>query len=445
MAQTRAPRWLLEPFEYQGENVMKNSPKACSARPARDEGAGRTFVRRQFLRGSGAALGLLAAGAPAIAQAPRRLTLALARLPFGTTASILPLIMREQRLLERAGIAAGYEITAEWSDFPTGGPIAQGLVAERVDIGPIGITPLLNLLINRQAVAPFAIAEGRLKFLLAVRRGSPIRKLEDLRGKTVATIVGTDYQFSFAAMLAAAFGTADARSVAINFVNVGTPAQLALVPQGSDAAIAHAQPFYKAEAEVGTLAVVNSYGTTESHYSGPLGEGAGHLLPQAQSSPFWPEGIYGHRAFWVVREKILQEHPKVVTAFAVALQQALAQLRTMGADAGGALAQRDWEVPPARARVMVEDDLLWRRTWAFLTEGDARVMWTQTNTMIENRVVNPREPFTWQRLKEAFTKTGQASREAWEALGRTPGDSVFQERGQDFRGLPTWDAERWGN
>ena len=59
--------------------------------------------------------------------------------------------------------------------LPSGGPIAQALVAQKVDIGPIGVTPLLNLLLNNQKVTPLAVAEGRLKFVIAVRDGSPVQ------------------------------------------------------------------------------------------------------------------------------------------------------------------------------------------------------------------------------------------------------------------------------
>ena len=34
--------------------------------------------------------------------------------------------------------------------------------------------------------------------------------------------------------------------------------------------------FLKANAEIGTVGIMNSFGYTEAHYKGPAGEGAGH-------------------------------------------------------------------------------------------------------------------------------------------------------------------------
>lgn len=404
--------------------------------------------RRDFLKMAG--VGVLAGSAatlgfgsvPAQAQT-QKLTVSMARLPFGTAASILPIVMREQKLFEKAAAEQGYELTVSWSDFPSGGPIAQALVAQKVDFGPIGVTPLLNLLLQGQKVSPIAVAEGRLKFVIAVRDGSPIRKIEDLKGKTVALIVGTDYQFSLASMLSAALGTASLTELGIKPVNVGTPAQLAAVPQGADAAIAHAQPFVKAQIELGSRAIANSYGYTEDYYDGPLGKGAGHLLTHAKSSPFWPESVYGHRAFWVVRDQVLAEHPKIVTAFLVSLQQAADLARKMSLRDAAALSAGDWGVPPERATNMVEDDLIWRRGWVFPTEGDVTMMWRQTQLVIDAGVIKPREPFTWDKLKATFAGGAAPVRGAWEKLGRQPSEAELTDTRSDLRGLPIWEADRW--
>lgn len=410
----------------------------------------RDLSRRTMLKGAAAASALAASSGvpgllrvvPAIAQG-QQLSLPMARLPFGTAASLLPLIMTEDQLFQKAAAAQGYDVNVEWADFPSGGPIAQGLVAEQVAFGPIGVTPLLNLLVNNQPVAPVAVAEGRLKFVIAVRDGSPIRNMEDLRGKTIALVVGTDYQFSLASMLAAGLGTAFFDELGIKLVNVSTPAQLAAVPQGADAAIAHAHPFLKAKTELGSKAIANSYGYTEDYYSGPLGEGAGHLLKGAESSPFWPESIYGHRAFWVVRSPILQEHPKLVTAFVVALHEALDRLNEMGSTKGAELAVEDWGVPADVGKTLVEDDLVPSRGWLYVTEGDVRMMWRQTQLVIDNGVIKPREPFTWERLVETFSAASDPVKAAWQARGEKPPIAEMADMSKDLRGLPVWESANW--
>jgi ABC-type nitrate/sulfonate/bicarbonate transport system substrate-binding protein len=405
--------------------------------------------RRTVLRTAAAGAGALVAGAgqvrlatPAIAQTTK-LAISVARLPFGATASMLPVLMRDKQLVEKAAAEQGYDLTVSWSDFPSGGPIAQGIVAQKIDIGPIGVTPLLNLLLSDQEVTAISVAEGRLKFLIAVRKDSPIHTMDDLKGKTIAMIVGTDYQFSLASMLQAGLGTASFSELGIKPVNVGTPAQLAAVPQGADAAIAHAHPFVKAQLELGSRAIANSYGYTEDYYEGPLGKGAGHLLPHAKSSPFWPESIYGHRAFWVVRNPILKEHPKVVTAFLVAQQRALDDLRKKSPQSAAALSQADWGVPADKATALVEDDLLWRRGWVFPTRGDVEMMWRQTRLVIDQGVIKPRAPFTWDKLRQTFTGGADIVKAAWTATGSNPDEKVFTATDADLRGLPVWEAQRW--
>jgi ABC-type nitrate/sulfonate/bicarbonate transport system substrate-binding protein len=378
----------------------------------------------------------------ALAQA-QKMSLSMARLPFGTAASILPRIMTDNGLFQKAAATHGYDLDVEWADFPSGGPIAQGLVAEQVRFGPIGVTPLLNLLVNNQPVSPIAVAEGRLKFVIAVRDGSPIRNMEDLRGKTIALVVGTDYQFSLASMLVAGLGTANYDELGIKLVNVSTPAQLAAVPQGADAAIAHAHPFLKAKAELGSKAIANSYGYTEDYYSGPLGEGAGHLLKGAESSPFWPESIYGHRAFWVVRNEIVEEHPKLVTAFLVALHEALDHLNEIGPEKAAELVAKDWGIPPGEGKTLVEDDLVPGRGWLYVTEGDVEMMWRQTQLVIENGVIKPREPFTWEKLVATFSAAADPVRAAWEARGSRPSQQEIADTTKDLRGLPVWESANW--
>lgn len=406
--------------------------------------------RRTVLKAGATMAGLLATGGAASLLASRsaraanqQLTVSMARLPFGTCASIVPLIMAKNGLFQKAAAEQGYDLTVNWSDFPSGGPIAQGLVAEQLDFGPIGVTPLLNLLVNDQPVTPIAVAEGRLKFLIVVRKGSPIRNMEDLRGKTVALVVGTDYQFSLASMLSAALGTANLQELGIKLVNVSTPAQLAAVPSGADAAITHAHPYLKAKVELGTEAIANSYGTTEDYYSGPLGEGAGHLLKNAESSPFWPESIYGHRAFWVVRNKILAEHPKLVTAYVVAANQAVDMMKEIGSTAAAELPAVDWGFPADIGKTLVEDDLVIRRGWEYPTEGDVQMMWRQTQLVIENGVIKPRQPFTWDHLKEVFSAAAEPVKAAWEARGEKPSIEEMSDTSKDLRGLPIWQSSEW--
>jgi hypothetical protein len=91
---------------------------------------------------------------------------------------------------------------------------------------------------------------------------------------------------------------------------------------------------------------MNSFGYTESHYKGPAGEGAGILLESVKKSPFYPDGYYLHRSFWISSDKLVKAEPGVVTAFAMAQQDAVAKLSAMDAGAVSELARKYWELEP---------------------------------------------------------------------------------------------------
>jgi hypothetical protein len=66
------------------------------------------------------------------------------------------------------------------------------------------------------------------------------------------------------------------------------------MPDGMDAAIAIYPAFLKAQAEIGVVGIMNSFGYSEAGYDGPAGKGEGHLLPGAKKSKFFPDGSEAH-------------------------------------------------------------------------------------------------------------------------------------------------------
>jgi ABC-type nitrate/sulfonate/bicarbonate transport system substrate-binding protein len=385
-----------------------------------------------------------AAAEPTKAEAaaePTKLTLRIGRFPYGAGAAFVTAYMRDEKLVEKAGAELGYDLTVEWSEFPTAVPVTQALAADKLDIGPMGSTAGLNLINNDQPVTPISNAEGHFKVLLVTRPDSGVRSLEGLKGKTVATIVGSDLYNILGQMLLGTFGTAEPEEAGVGIVNVDTPAQLAAVPQGADASIVTLPSFLKAEEEVGTVPVVNSYGYTESYYKGELGEGAGILLPAAEKSVFWPEGFYGHRALFVARDAIIQEHPKAVAAFLIAQQRAIAELSQWDPADAAALSEADWGLPAEKGKQIVENDLLMTRGWSFLTEGDANILYLQTELLAKNEVFE--EPMSWDKLKTYLAKSGEAAKIAWEALGEKPSMEVMLDTSKDNRGHPTWETDQW--
>ena len=114
--------------------------------------------------------------------------------------------------------------------------------------------------------------------MLATRKDSPIRNIADLKGKTVGALLGGDPYNVLSQMLRFELGNPDPKAFGITVVNTPTQAQAATIPTGMDAAVVIHPAFLKAQKELGTVGIMNSFGYTESHYKGPAGDGAGNLL-----------------------------------------------------------------------------------------------------------------------------------------------------------------------
>jgi aliphatic sulfonates family ABC transporter substrate-binding protein len=132
---------------------------------------------RRALLGAGVAAGL-ALAAPAVlrAAAPDRL-----RMGFQRTGPIL--VTRQQRMLEAL---VGPRGTVEWHEFPSGPPLLEAMAAGAVDFGMTGeAPPVFAQAAGADIVYAGAVPEpGRTSGLL-VHADSPIRTLEDLRGKRI--------------------------------------------------------------------------------------------------------------------------------------------------------------------------------------------------------------------------------------------------------------------
>ncbi len=120
-----------------------------------------------------------------------------------------------------------------------------------------------------------------MRFLICTRDNSPIRNVQDLKGKVVGALLGGDPYNALSQILRYELGCADPRASGIRVVNTPTQAQAATVPTGMDASVVIYPAYLPAEA-TGTTAIVNSFGYTEAHYQGPLGTGAGILMPSVK-------------------------------------------------------------------------------------------------------------------------------------------------------------------
>ncbi|HVO87840.1 MAG TPA: PhnD/SsuA/transferrin family substrate-binding protein [Casimicrobiaceae bacterium] len=397
--------------------------------------------RRRFMATAGAAS--LALAAPAIVRAQRKtIKVSVGRQPWAAGNSPVTQYMIANKTFEKYAADAGYDLTADYRDYPSALPMVEAFVSGNLDLGMWGNTPIVRLVAQNQPIQLLSVGEGHFRFVLATRKDSPIRNLADLKGKTVGALLGGDPYNVLSQWLRFELGNPDPRAFNITVINTPTQAQAATIPSGMDAAVLIYPAFLKANAEIGTVGIMNSFGYTESHYKGPAGEGAGILLPSVKKSPFYPDGYYLHRSFWIGTQKLVKDDPAIVTAFLQAQQDAVAKLATMDPGAVSDLSRKYWELPPELGAKVVGDEVLFKRGWCWPTEGDALALLETSKFMVEGRMIP--KPLAWAQVRDAFTQAAPAVRAAYDKSGRKPDAAQFESsQATDLRGAPVWEMQRW--
>ncbi|HVJ75937.1 MAG TPA: ABC transporter substrate-binding protein [Casimicrobiaceae bacterium] len=398
--------------------------------------------RRRFMTAAGAASLALAVQGKARAQGRQALKVSVGRQPWAAGNSPVTQSMIANKSFEKYAADAGYDITVDWRDYPSALPMVEAFVSGNLDFGMWGNTPIVRLIAQNQPLQIVSVGEGHFRFVLATRKDSPIRNVADLKGKTVGALLGGDPYNVLVQWLRYELGNPDPKAHGITVVNTPTQAQAATIPTGMDAAVLIHPAFLKAQAEIGTVGIVNSFGYTESHYKGPAGEGAGILLESVKKSPFYPDGYYLHRSFWIGHATLIRNHPAVVTAFVQAQQEAVARLSGMDPGQVSELARKYWELDPKLGSAVVKDEVLFERGWVWPTEGDALALLETSKYMVEGKMIP--KPLEWAQVKGAFAQTAAPLRTAYEKSGRKPDAAAFSAKdAKDVRGAPAWDIASW--
>ena len=331
--------------------------------------------RRQIVLGAAIAGGTIALPGYVRAQGSRKpLKLSIGRIPWAAGNSPMTQYMINNKLLEKRAAEYGYDLTIDWREYPTALPMVEAMVGNNLDLGMWGNTPIIRAIASGLPISPIVVGEGHLRFLITTRTGSPIRNAEQLRGKTIGVSLGGDPQSALTQMLKYELGVQDVmKEGGVKYVNMPTHAQAASVPTGVDATCTISPAYYAAQAS-GTVAIMNSFGRTEDYYEGPAGKGGGILLPSVKKSPFFPDGYYLHRSFWIGRNEFIEKEPQAVVAFIVAQQEAVAALTAMDPGAVSQLVKEYWKLDATSGAKVVKDDVLFSRGWSWPTENDARAV-----------------------------------------------------------------------
>jgi ABC-type nitrate/sulfonate/bicarbonate transport system substrate-binding protein len=303
----------------------------------------------------------------------------------------------------------------------------------------LGSTPCIRTLTSGDPSVPIGVIGGSNSFPLQVPPGSPIRNLDDLRGKTILTIVGSDLHLVVVRMLQAHFGVVDPKEVGINVRNINALAELGRAPSGVDAVVS-LEPLAGAAVKAGDLVtLLRNDGSTGPAYDGPEGKGAGLTVASFSRTAFAPEAYYPHRIWWVVRSNFLKTDPKVVTALLIATARATEKLKTLPADKVVDIGGANW---PGTKQAQIDwvPTVLWRtRGWNWITEGDVRTLvgLSSTKAIFQSEL-------SLMRAKEVVGLGAEVARAAWKHVGETPARSEFDNKTvRDARGKPTWEIGDW--
>jgi ABC-type nitrate/sulfonate/bicarbonate transport system substrate-binding protein len=349
--------------------------------------------------------------------------------------------MIQNKLFEKHAAEGGYDVTIDWREYPTAMPMVEAIVGNNLDLGMWGNTPIIRAISQQLPISLMAVGEGHLRFVIATRKGSPIRTIQDLKGKTVGTLLGGDPYNALSQMLRYELGSANPKDHGIKIVNTPTLAQAAQVPTGMDASCAIYPAFLAAE-PTGTVAVMNSFGYTEDYYEGQLGKGAGIMLPSVKNSPFYPDGYYLHRSFWVLNNQLVEKDPKVVVAFMMAMEDAVIALSAMDPGAASQLVKEYWKLDAQQGAKVIKDDVLFVRGWCWPTENDARAVLEVSKFLVDSKVID--QPLTWAQVKGTFERTAPLVKEAYQQMGSKPPEAEFMRSDTgDLRGRPAWEISKW--
>jgi ABC-type nitrate/sulfonate/bicarbonate transport system substrate-binding protein len=403
---------------------------------------GNSINRRTLLAAGVAGIGAAALYRPSIVRAAEEASVSVGRQPWAAANSPITQYMMEQKLFEKHAAKQGYNLKVDWRDYPSAQPQVEAFVSNNLDLGMWGNTPIIRGLAAKQPWSILNVGEGHLRFVVATRSGSGIRNVQDLKGKTIGALLGGDPYNALSQILLYELGSGDPKANGINIVNVPTQAQAATVPTGMDAAIVIYPAFLKAQKDLDTVGIVNSYGYTEDYYKGPEGEGAGILLPSVKKSPFYPDGYYLHRSMWMAQNKLLEKTPKLAVAFMSAQQEALEALVKMDPGDVSQLVKKYWELPPDLGAKVWKDDVLYARKWVWSTRGDVSAVVAASKFMVAGGLIP--QPTTWDQINEAISKGAPLMQQAYEASGKVPDESAFTAKDvSDVRGLPVWEQSKW--
>ena len=179
-------------------------------------------------------------------------TLNIAIQPSG---AFIPLIIaREEGWLEEE--LAEYGVEVVWNDFESGPPINESMAADLSDIGTLGDVPTVSAIAAGQDNQVILIAaEGERAYAILTAADSDINSVSDLKGKTIATTLGSTGHNLFEKALSSESLSFDD----VNLINISAGDAGTVLSTGEADAVAIWEPNVTRLVENGTAKVL-TYG-----------------------------------------------------------------------------------------------------------------------------------------------------------------------------------------
>ncbi len=107
-----------------------------------------------------------------------------------------------EALLKAAGLLSQLPFKVSWSDFTSGPPMLQAMGAGAIDVGGVGDAPPVFAAAGGADIAVVGATEnGPNSAALVVPKGSPIKSIGQLRGKTIAVAEGSSADYHLLTVL----------------------------------------------------------------------------------------------------------------------------------------------------------------------------------------------------------------------------------------------------
>ncbi len=187
------------------------------------------FTRRQMLQAASLAAGAnLTSGLPSFAAAPLNLGFQM------TTWGAVGMIAEKLGFFQKAG--ANVKI----NQFDSGVAVRDAMVAGRVDIGVAAVSSFIIGVDKGQLAAIATVAYSGRSNSIMVANNAKIAGVPDLKGRKVASQIGTGSDYTFKTKVLPKFGL---RETDLQIVNVRYADQVAALASGSVEAFVGTEPY----------------------------------------------------------------------------------------------------------------------------------------------------------------------------------------------------------